>query len=31
MFDIDCIPGLGSDEPLRKPISEAKLRANREN
>jgi hypothetical protein len=31
MIDIDCIPGIGSDEPIRKPISEAKLRANREN
>jgi hypothetical protein len=31
MIDIDSIPGMGSDEPIRKPISEAKLRANREN
>ena len=31
MIDIASIPGLGSDEPLHKPISEAKLRANREN
>src|SRR5215475_6466415 len=31
MFDIDSIPGIGSDEPILKPISEAKLRANREN